>query len=94
MALRIAVKPFFAIVAVMGLSAAAEIKLGVPFADGMVLQRARAVPVWGTADPGAKVAVEFAGQKRETVAKADGTWRINLAPLEASKEGRILAATV
>ena len=70
----------------------AKVKMGVPFTDGMVLQRDRAVPVWGTADAGEKVKVAFAGQTRETTADAQGAWRVNLAPLAASCEGRTLTA--
>ena len=43
-------------------SASAAVKFASPFADGMVLQRDAKVAVWGTADPGEKVAVSFAGQ--------------------------------
>ncbi len=32
------------------------------FADNAVLQQGVKVPVWGTADPGEKISVEFAGQ--------------------------------
>ena len=41
----------------------AAIQLASPFADHMVLQRDRTVPVWGTGEPGEVVAVEFAGQR-------------------------------
>lgn len=78
--------------AALALSAAAEVKVGAPFADGMVLQRGVAVPVWGTADGGEKVKVAFAGQVRETVADEKGAWRVELAPLEASSVGRDLVA--
>ena len=61
-----------------------------PFGDGMVLQRDRPVPVWGTAAPGEKVSVEFAGQTLCTMADANGRWRTDLAPLTASKEPRDL----
>ena len=71
-------------------SAMADVKLGSPFADGMVLQRGRNVPVWGWADAGEEITVEFAGQKRTATAGADGKWRVDLAPMEASKEGRTL----
>ena len=37
------------------------IKMGTPFSDGAVLQRGMEVPVWGTAEPGSKVEVEFGG---------------------------------
>ena len=41
------------------------------FSDHGVLQRGRAVPVWGWAEPGKKVAIEFAGQRKEAVAGTD-----------------------
>ena len=74
----------------------AKVQLGVPFTDGVVLQRDRAVPVWGTADAGEKVTVSLTGgtfcQKQETVAGADGKWCVKLAPMPASCEGRMLKA--
>lgn len=73
-------------------AALAEVRLASPFADGMVLQREAAVPVWGTAAPGERVAVEFAGQRATTVAGEDGRWLVRLAPMAASSEGRILRA--
>jgi sialate O-acetylesterase len=56
----------------------------------MVIQREMAAPIWGWADPGERIAVEFAGQTKQTVAAADGTWRIDLDPLAASTEPRTL----
>lgn len=76
--------------AVAAFAAQAGLKLGTPFADGMVLQRGMNVPVWGWADAGEEVTVEFAGQKRTATADATGKWRVDLAPLETSKEGRTL----
>ena len=70
----------------------AAVKLGMPFADHMVLQREKPVAVWGTADPGEKVTVEFAGEKAEAKANAAGDWRVNIGPFAASKEGRTLKA--
>ena len=66
----------------------AEVKLASPFTDHMVLQRGMNVPVWGTADAGETVTVEFAGQKKSATAGADGKWRVDLAPLAASAEPR------
>ncbi len=68
------------------------VKLATPFADGMVLQRGMAVPVWGTADAGEKVKVSFAGASVETVADAKGAWRVDLPEMAASKEPRTLTA--
>ena len=73
--------------------ALAEVKLASPFTDHMVLQRDRKVPVWGTADPGEKVTVEFAGQKKAVTAGADGKWRVNLDAMAAAEEGRTLIVT-
>ncbi len=76
----------------MSFGLSAEVKFGTPFADGMVLQRDRAVPVWGTADKNEKVVVSFGGATVETVADADGKWRVDLPAMTASKKGRELEA--
>jgi len=60
------------------------------FTDGAVLQRDRAVPVWGSATAGKQVVVKFAGQEKTTRAAADGKWRVDLDPQPASAEGRTL----
>jgi len=72
--------------------ASAAVKFATPFADGMVLQREAKTAVWGTAGAGEKVSVSFAGQTLETTAGADGRWLVRLAPMPASKEGRVLRA--
>ena len=74
------------------LSLEAAVKLGSPFADGMVLQREKPVAVWGTADAGEEVTVSFAGQSAKAKAGADGKWLVRLAPLAASAESRVLRA--
>lgn len=68
----------------------AKVVTGTPFADNMVFQRGRAVPVWGTADAGEEVCVSFAGQERRTKADSKGNWRVELSPMEASRENRVL----
>lgn len=68
----------------------AEVKLPAIFADHMVLQRQMPVTVWGWASPGEKVSVEFAASKAETTADASGSWKVELSPLEATAEGRLL----
>ncbi len=73
-------------------SAEAKVELGVPFTDGVVLQRGREVPVWGTADAGEKVTVTFGEQSIATTAGTDGAWCVKLAPMEASCTGRVLKA--
>lgn len=54
----------------------------------MVLQCAKAVPVWGWADVGEQIVVEFAGQSQSTTANADGKWTVKLNALEASADAR------
>jgi len=49
--------------------------------SGMVLQREREVPIWGSADPGERVVVRFRGQTVPTVADADGKWMVRLSAL-------------
>ncbi len=71
---------------------AVELKLPALFADHMVLQRDAAVPVWGWAEAGADVVVEFAGQKKTAKADATGKWMAKLDPLAASGEPRELKA--
>ncbi len=74
-------------------AAQADVRMPGLFTDHMVLQRERAVPVWGWADPGEQVAVEFAGQRVTAVAGADGTWMAKLAPLKASAAPQELRVT-
>eukprot|EP00930_Biecheleria_cincta_P038307 TRINITY_DN26329_c0_g1_i1.p1 TRINITY_DN26329_c0_g1~~TRINITY_DN26329_c0_g1_i1.p1 ORF type:complete len:974 (+),score=148.58 TRINITY_DN26329_c0_g1_i1:55-2922(+) len=57
------------------------------FADGMVLQCDRTIPVWGKASPGCVVSVCL--QKcdaHSTTADAEGHWRLDLPPAPASLE--------
>jgi sialate O-acetylesterase len=70
--------------------ARAAVKPASPFSSHMVLQRELKVPVWGTADAGETVTVEFAGQKKSAVAGADGAWRVALDPLAASNTPQTL----
>jgi len=72
---------------------AAELALGTPFADHMVLQRDKPVPVWGWAEPGDTVTVAFAGQRRSATAAPDGTWMVRLEPLVASAAPAVLTVT-
>ncbi|MBI3878756.1 MAG: sialate O-acetylesterase [Verrucomicrobia bacterium] len=63
-------------------SARADVRLPNLFTDHMVLQQGLKAPVWGWADDGEKVTVEFKGQKISTVAKG-GRWQVALAKLKA-----------
>lgn len=70
----------------------AAVTLNPLFQDHAVLQQGIPTPVWGTADPGEKVTVDFAGQSVATVAAADGKWLVRLAPLTIG-EPRALTVT-
>jgi sialate O-acetylesterase len=67
---------------------AAELRLPSIFSDHMVLQSATAVPVWGWADAGEQIVVEFAGQTKSTTADPGGKWKVKLDALEASADAR------
>ena len=87
-------KLIFSAAVVLGLTSAfGELKLATPFTDGVILQRQMNVPVWGTADAGATVAVSFAGQTVSAAADANGAWKAVLAPLAASKEPRVMSVS-
>ncbi|MBE2215141.1 MAG: sialate O-acetylesterase [Opitutaceae bacterium] len=60
------------------------------FGDHMVLQRDKPVAVWGTADAGESIAVEFDDHSTTTAAAADGRWAVHLDPLAASATPRTL----
>lgn len=64
----------------------AEVRLPGFFGDNMVLQRDCQVPVWGWADKGETVMVEFAGQKETAKAGDDGRWMVNLKAMKAMVE--------
>ncbi|MDF7808111.1 sialate O-acetylesterase [Pontiellaceae bacterium B12219] len=68
---------------------ALELELPSIFADKMVLQRDMPVPVWGTADAGTSITVEFAGQIKTVVADASNHWNVMLDPMEACSEPRV-----
>ena len=70
----------------VAMSVQAEVKMSNVFGNNMVLQRDLPAPVWGTADAGEEVTVEFAGQKKTAKADAAGKWMVKLDPLKVSSE--------
>ena len=58
--------------------------------DHMVLQRGKAVPIWGTAPPGEKVTVRFAGRSTSAAADRNGRWLVRLEAMQASTSPREL----
>ena len=63
------------------------------FANEMVLQRDKPVPVWGKAKAGSKVTVSFSGQLKSTHAGTDGKWKIVLDPLKTNAKNQTLTVT-
>ncbi|MBK1829622.1 hypothetical protein JIN77_02705 [Verrucomicrobiaceae bacterium R5-34] len=68
----------------------AELRSASLFQSHMVLQRGTQLPVWGDADPGATVTVEFSGQKKSARADAKGKWMLKLDPLPATKQAKTM----
>jgi sialate O-acetylesterase len=85
-----AVSLFIFALSISAATATAEVSLPVIFGNDMVLQRDFVVPIWGWANPGEKVSVAFAGQKKSATANDAGDWMVKLDPIQASSEGRTL----
>lgn len=83
---------FFAMAVVVTANSFANVRLPKIFGDNMVLQRNKQIPVWGWADAGEEVTVQFNKQEDKNV-KADNTghWMIMLAP---EKEGGPFVLTI
>ena len=83
-------KPFlpfaFALLLLGSLPARAGVTLPSIFADHMVLQRGKPVPIWGSAGPGEQVTVAFAGQSKSVHADPTGKWQVTLDPLPAAAQ--------
>lgn len=62
------------------------------FSDHMVLQQEMALPVWGTAAPGASISVNFRDVSKTTKADADGKWMVKLDPLKLGPAGTLTVA--
>lgn len=60
------------------------------FSDHMVLQRETEASLWGKAQPGAEVIVQFRGQKARTTAAADGHWKVKVLTGKADAKGSTL----
>ena len=53
------------------------------FQSGMVMQRGKAIPVWGKADAGETITIRFNKKEYTTTADANGRWRIDLPKMKA-----------
>ena len=82
-----------AVLALAASAAAADVKLMGIFSSDMVLQRGKPIPVRGSAEPGEKVTVEYAGKTAEATAGADGRFRAVLPALDVEKVGKELVVS-
>jgi sialate O-acetylesterase len=88
------VLPFIvALICCVTSSSRADVTLPAVIGSHMVLQRAQLCPIWGWADPGEKVTVEFAGQKKSAVAAADGSWSVELRAMKANSTPQTMTIT-
>lgn len=68
-------------------------KLAAVFSDNMVLQHGIRLPVWGWAEPGDKVTVEFRGQEKTAVVQKEGKWSVILNPMEISTDPKTMTVS-
>ena len=67
----------------------ADVKLPSILGSHMVLQRDRALPIWGWADPGEEVTVQLGESSAKAKADDKGTWSVKLAPQGANSKGEV-----
>ena len=60
-----------------------NVRLPTLLGDNMVLQRDTTLTLWGWADPGEHVSIEFHGEKLETKADTTGEWSVPAGPFGA-----------
>jgi sialate O-acetylesterase len=75
---------------VVGRSLHADVTLPAIFGDHMVLQQGSVLPIWGKASPGERVVVTFGGESAQSVAASDGSWRVLLHPIPATRKSMTL----
>ena len=68
----------------LGCALQAAVKLPALIGDHMVLQQGMPVRIWGSADPGESVKVDFQGQSVSVKAGENGKWAAWLKPLVAA----------
>ena len=73
-------KPFLLLLITYALcgTAMADVRLSKIFGNNMVLQRNKSIPVWGWADAGEKITIQFNKQVKKTTCGKSGKWQIEL----------------
>ncbi len=64
-------------------AALCAVKLPRLVSDGMVLQRGDSTKIWGWADPGEEITIDFKEQTYKTIACENGEWAVTLSELSA-----------
>ena len=77
----------------VGMAAHANVTLNGIFGDHMVLQRDLPASIFGTAGPGEKVTVAFAGQQQVATAAQDGKWTVKLTAMKPTKQAAAMTVT-
>ncbi|HTN19925.1 MAG TPA: sialate O-acetylesterase [Pelobium sp.] len=71
-----------------GFQLKAEVVLPRILGNQMVLQQQKPIVIWGIANVGEQISVSFANESAQTIADANGKWKVILNPLKASFENR------
>lgn len=100
-------KKIFQIVIALGLfllavPAIADVKLPGVFESNMVLQRNKPVYIWGWANPGETITIQFNNQSKSTKAGKKGSWNLDFSEMKAggpyemvvSGENKILLSNI
>src|SRR4051812_2768814 len=80
-------RKFLVFLPLVACTAQADVRLHGLFSDNMVLQRGIAVPIWGWADEGEEVTVQFGDQTERAMPKSGGRWMVRLKKLKAGEPG-------
>lgn len=60
------------------------LKTAVIFNDGMVIQRDKAIAVWGTSAPDSQVSITMQGKTAKTISDENGEWLVQCGPFHTS----------
>lgn len=60
-----------------------QVRLPKYISDGMVLQRDQPVKIWGFANPGEKVTVQFSDKEYQSTTQKEGIWQVSIPPQKA-----------
>jgi sialate O-acetylesterase len=76
---------FFTAFSILTIALSADIRLPSVIGSHMVLQQDVPITIWGWAEPGEEVSIQFAGQKASSSADNDGFWEVRLKTMKPGK---------